>query len=507
MSNKSILISSETQEKRIAIVEDGVLQEFFVERPDDVSQLVGSVYKGRVSSVVPGIGAAFIDIGLPKNGFLYVSDIVEESVFGEDAVLEEGNQQSKPQEHHRQHRQHKRIDELVKNGQEVLVQVVKEPLGTKGARLTTHVSLPGRYMVLMPTDSRVGVSKRIGDDAERARLRQILSDVRTDTSVGMIVRTVGVGQDKKEFARDLRYLMHLWQKIKRNSLHMKAPSVVYEEYDVILRIVRDTLTADVDRVVVDRKEEYKRLAHFISILTPGLRNRLSLYQGELPLFAHEGVDKAIAQIYERKVMLPSGGYLLVEPTEGLVAIDVNSGKFTGRHNLEETAFQVNKEAAIEIARQLRLRDMGGIIVIDFIDVERPSHRREVYRTLEEALKRDRAKTNLVSFSELCVVEMTRQRMRRSVESVSHQVCPYCEGRGSVQSPATVGIQALRQLRQFLQEHPAKRDVEVCVHPDIAAHLLKEDRASLSGLERRYRSRVIVMSDPALHQESVRIQPA
>jgi len=514
---KEILISVEAQEKRLAVVVDGVLDEFYIERATD-RQLVGSVFKGRVASVVPGIGAAFVDIGLPKNGFLYVSDIIEmPTTNGEELVVEDSpmvpmtapvHRRERRPPHHRHHpsQREEKIEELVKEGQEILVQVVKEPLGTKGARLTTHISLPGRYLVYMPLDHHLGVSKRVTDGEERTRLKQLLRELQGNDRTGLIVRTAGLGKGQREFERDLRYLKQLWERTSRQSQHSKASRCIYEELDVALRMVRDQLTEEVQRLVVDSKEEYRRLAHFTTNVAPQLRSRLQLYQGELPLFEQEKIIRAIDQLYEPRVSLPSGGTIVIEPTEGLVAIDVNTSRFTGKRNLEETAFQTNLEAGREIARQIRLRDMGGIIIIDFIDMDIPSHRKQVYTTLEEAIRRDHAKTNIVSFSELCLIEMTRQRMRRSIQRVSHQPCTYCQGRGTVQTPVTVAIKALRQMRRFFQTS-RQREIEVLVHPQVATRLLREDRASLTELERHFRAKILIMSEPAQHIEEVKIVPA
>ena len=516
---KDILISVEAQEKRVAILEDVVLEEFYIERPSD-RQVVGSVYKGKVASVVPGIGAAFVDIGLPKNGFLYVSDIIEvpaangDEFLVEDSPMAPATAQTHTRERGRgrgsRDRHHSsrdaKIEDLVKEGQEILVQVVKEPLGTKGARLTTHVSLPGRYMVFMPLDHHLGVSKRIAQSEERGRLKTILRELMNGRPLGLIIRTAGQGKAKREFERDVKYLQHLWDRIQGQSRRSKAPVCVYEELDVVLRMVRDQLTEDVNRIVVDSRDEYRRLLHFVSRVVPELRSRVQLYQGDQPLFEKERVDSAIEQLYERKMSLKSGGTIVIESTESLVAIDVNTSRFTGKRNLEETAFQTNIEAAREIARQIRLRDVGGIIIIDFIDMDIPSHRKQIYTTLEESLKRDHAKTNIVSFSELCLIEMTRQRMRRSIERVSHYPCPYCQGRGTVQTPVTVAIRVLRQIKRFFQESKA-RDIEVFVHPQVATRLLREDRASLSALEQKFRAKILIMSEPNQHLEEIKIVPA
>ncbi len=496
---REIFISSEPQETRVAITEDKRLEGYFVERAGD-QRIVGSIFKGRVASVVPGIGAAFVDVGLGKNGFLYVSDIVE-GPSDEDADME-GEPASRPEPTRRR----SRIEELVKPNQEILVQVIKEPFGTKGARLTTHVSLPGRYMVLMCNDPRLGISKRIEDPKERHRLREILTKLRGNTEVGLIIRTAGEGKGEKEFARDVRYLTGLWQRIKRLQQRAKAPVCVYQEHDLSLRIIRDSLTEDVHRIVVDSRTELKRLSRFVRTLMPGAHAQLEWHREDESLFEKEGLEEQIGALFDKRVNLPSGGSIVIEPTEGMVAIDVNSARFTGRRDLEETAFQVDKEAAVEIARQLRLRDVGGIVIIDFIDLEKPEHRRELIRTLEEALTRDRAKTNFVSFSEIFVAEITRQRMRRSVETVSYQSCPYCSGRGTVKSVVTMAIYAIRQAKRTLKGTKNKT-LELCVHPQVAMRLLQEDRPTLTELEAQTQGRILVMSDPSLHLEQIKAQVA
>jgi len=499
---KDILITSDAHETRVAVTEGKRLEEFYVERSSD-ERLVGSIFKGRVTSVVPGIGAAFVDIGLAKNGFLYVSDIIEPKPE-EDAILE-GEAPAAPSR--RESHRRRRIEDVVKVGQEVLVQVEKEPFGTKGARLTSHLSLPGRYMVLMANDARLGVSKRIETPSERSRLRELLNELRFSKEAGLIVRTAGAGKDKKDLARDVRYLSGLYQRIKRSGSRSKAPSCIHQEYPAAQRVIRDSFTEDVSRIVVDSKQEFHHLRRFLQTLIPGVKVHIEGYGGDVPLFEKEGLDEQIEALFEKRVQLPSGGSIVIEPTESLVAIDVNTAKFTGRRNLEETAFQVDKEAAVEVARQLRLRDVGGIVVIDFIDLEVSSHRRELVKTLEDALERDRAKTNLVSFSEICVAELTRQRMRRSFETVSYQSCSYCGGRGSVKSVVTVAIDAVRQARRALKSTRDKKDrtLELLVHPSVAVRLLQEERKSLSTIESQYHAKILVLSDPTLHVEQVKAQ--
>ena len=500
VKSKEIFISSDTHETRVAVTEEKRLEEFYVERRTD-QRVVGSIYKGRITSVVPGIGAAFVDIGLGKNGFLYVADIVEPKPE-EDAILE--GERTRRGRHRNESHRRSRIEEVAKQGQEILVQVVKEPFGTKGARLTTHVSLPGRYMVLMANDARLGISKRIEDPGERGRLRQLLNELRFSDDAGLIIRTAGQGKDKKAFARDVRYLSGLYQRIKRISGRAKPPLCVYQEYALSQRVIRDSFTEDVQRIVVDSKPEFHRIRGFLQTLIPGVKVRVDHYTGGEPLFEKEGLDEQIGTLFDKRVQLPSGGSIVIEPTEGLVAVDVNTAKFTGRRNLEETAFQVDKEAAVEVARQLRLRDVGGIVVIDFIDLDVSGHRRELVEVLEQALARDRAKTNLVSFSEICVAELTRQRMRRSFETVSYQSCPYCGGRGSVKSVVTVAIDATRQAKRALKNTKSKT-LELFVHPQVAVHLLQQERGTLTQIEAQSHSKILVLSDPSLHVEEIKVQ--
>lgn len=503
-NGREIFISVDEQEIRVAVTENKRLDEFYVERAAD-SRMVGSVYKGKVTSVVPGINAAFVDIGLGKNGFLYVSDIVEQK-NDEEAILEGDEVPPKPKNNG--HGKRSKIEEVVRVDQEIMVQVVKEPFGTKGARLTSHISLPGRYMVMMSSDPRIGISKKIDDPQERSRLREILPKLKFSDEAGLIIRTAGMGKGEKEFTRDVKYLSKIYERIKQNEARCKAPAVLHQEYPLSQRVIRDSFSEDdVTRIVVDSKQEFDELKKFLQVLMPGVNVKVDLYRNnKVSLFAKEGLLDQIERIFEKNVKLPSGGSIVVEPTEGLVAIDVNTAKFTGKRNLEETAFQVNKEAAVEVARQLRLRDIGGIVVIDFIDLDVPSHKRELVKILEDALERDRAKTNLVSFSEICVAELTRQRMRRSVETVSYQTCPYCLGKGNVKSSVTMAIEGIRQANRALSE-TRNKTLELKVHPQVAMRLLQEDKQSLTKLEQRSHARILVLSDPAMHIEEIKVKVA
>jgi ribonuclease G len=398
-----------------------------------------------------------------------------------------------------------RIQDLVRVGQEILVQAVKEPLGTKGPRLTTHLTLPGHFLVLMPLDAGFGISKRIEDPRERERLRALVKSLRPPTDMGLIVRTAAAGANRRQLARDLRFLLNLWKRIKTRSIQAAAPSLVHEEYDLSLRVVRDNLSDDVKKIVVDSRQEYHKILRFLAQTEPQMRSRVELYQGEVPLFEKRGLEQELEKLTNRTVELPSGGTVVFEQTESLVAIDVNSGKFTGKRSLEETAFVTNMEAAREIPRQIRLRDLGGILIIDFIDMNSQSHRQRVFNTLQAGIRKDKAKTNVSFLSEFGLVEMTRQRVRRSLESVSFQECPMCQGRGSIRSVMTVSIQALRQIRRAFQTSK-KPVVEVTVHPDVASRLFNEDRAAIAALEGQYRGRVVVKADPALHPETVKVEP-
>ena len=488
-------------ETRVVALQDGAFEEFYVERSFP-APLLGNVYKGRVASIVPGIRAAFVDLGIGKNGFLYLTDIVGPTPEVEELVEEERQRDQQPAP--LAGGEQPRIQDLVRVGQEILVQVIKEPIGTKGPRLTTHLTLPGHFMVLMPMDATFGLSKRIDEPKERDRLRALVKSLRPPTDVGLIIRTAAEGANNRQLSRDLRFLLNLWKRIKARSMQASAPAVIHEEYSLVLRLVRDNLSDDVKKIVIDSKQEWHQIERFLSQTEPQFSSRVELYTGDVPLFEKRGMEKEIEKIYNRRVELPSGGSVVFEQTESLVSIDVNSGRSTGRRNLEETAFATNMEAAREVPRQIRLRDLGGIIVIDFIDMNSQSHRQKLFNTLQSAIRCDKAKTNLSFLSEFGLVEMTRQRVRRSLESVSFQDCPMCQGRGSIRSSLTVSIHALRQIRSVFQSSK-KPVVEVIAHPDLAARLFNEDRGPIASIENQYHGRVVVKSDPTLHPEQVKVQ--
>ncbi|MBI3314148.1 MAG: Rne/Rng family ribonuclease [Candidatus Omnitrophica bacterium] len=493
---KEILISYDTNEKQVAILEDGRLEEFYIER-NDAQRLFGNIYKGKVKTVIPGIGAAFVDLGTQKDGFLYVADALR-SPFDMDAEFDEAVEQGEKRKE-----RFKRIDEVLKVGQEVTVQVVKEPIRNKGPRLTTHFSIPARYLVMIPGEEKVGVSRRIEDRKERERIRNIFKEMEFPKGVGFIVRTAGEGKSAKEFNRDIRYLIRSWKKIHASIDHRKAPSLIHQELDLVERIIRDNFTEDTDSLVVDHRELHRKIQRFFNLYLPGYKANLTLHEDRVPIFEKYNIEKEIERTFLKNVFLKSGGHIVIEQTEGLVAIDVNTGKFTGTKNLEETVFKNNMEAAWEVARQLRLRDVGGIIIIDFIDMEKADHRRTLYKTFKEAVRRDRAKTNILQMSELGLVEMTRQRIRPSLESAVYNTCPYCEGKGMVKSAATMSIQTIRELRKALG-HSHGRIINAYVHPEVSERLLHQEKRAIHQLERHSRSRIFIFSDPALHREDLNI---
>ncbi|MCP4649424.1 MAG: Rne/Rng family ribonuclease [PVC group bacterium] len=505
MMNREILISIDEQEKRVAVLEHGRLEEFFIERSSH-RHIAGNVYKGRVAQVVKGMEAAFVDIGLGKNGFLYIQEFLPATLKDDDYSLEpaeslketKGSKQSQKG----QKKEHVTIENLLRKGQEVLVQVVKEPFGTKGCRLSSQISLPGRFLVLMPYSKNIGISKKITNDKERLRLRNLLKEIGLSKDMGCIIRTQAMGLGKREFVRELKYLMRLWQNIKVKASRKNAPSLIHEEYDLVLRTARDFFSEDMEKVVIDKKDDYKRVLNFIKVLAPQLRRRLNLHKEKMDLFDKYDVDKQSEEIFAREVPLKKGGYIVIEPTEALTSIDVNSGSFVYSDRLEETAYLTNMEAAKEIARQLRLRDLAGIIVIDFIDMGKSSHQKKVLHVLEKEMEKDKARFTIYPFSALGVVQIARQRIRRKLESIFFQSCPECKGRGRIKSSESIAIKALREIRKYLVAHK-KRYLEVNVHPKVAMRLLNEDRGAITSLEKRMWVKIAVLTDEHLGIEEVR----
>lgn len=477
---REILINVQEEEKRVVVVEDNKLEEFYIER-EEGEQLVGNIYKGRIVNITSAIQAAFVDIGLEKNGFLHVSDVEPDVALSREMEEEEqvvNNPIPKPV----------RITDMLKEGQEVLVEVMKAPIGTKGVRLTTNISIPGRHVVLMPSAKLKGVSRKIADRDERMRLKKLLTELKLPADMGIILRTAASGINIKELYREIRHLLWMWKRIQRRIRITKTPGCVHNELDLVLRTVRDSLTEHITRVVVDSKREFKRIRKFVSIFLPRFKPRLELYEEAVSLFERYGIEKEIEKIFRHKVWLKNGGYIIIDPTEALVTIDVNSGKFVKTKDMEETALMTNLEAAGEIARQLRLRNMGGIVIIDFIDMESATHQKLVLKQLKEATSQDKARINIYPFSNLGLVELTRQRVKESIAREVFQPCPYCDGDGRVKSVETIGI----EIKRKLQKHTGK-EATINAHPDVCEYL-----------KERVDKRVKLVEDKALHIEEYKI---
>ncbi len=498
---QDIYINNTPQESRIAIVEDGALAEFLIERKQERG-IAGNIYKGKVARVLPGMQAAFVDIGMEKAAFLHVSDFSNAADGG--APLMAGAEDEIIVEAPRPHPSRRLpIERQLTHGQEILVQVAKDPLGTKGARITSHVSLPGRYLVFMPGVSHVGISRRIDDDKERKRLKEIALSMST-VDGGFILRTASEGRSKREIQRDLAFLTKLWRGIRGKVETAGAPSLIHQDLDVVTRTIRDFFAVETHQVFVDQVKEFRRILDFVSHFMPRLKAKVSLYTDTEPIMDHFGVEKQISQALESKVWLHSGGYLVIGRTEALTAIDVNTGRFVGRRSQEETIFKTNIEAAEAVVHQLRLRNIGGIIVIDFIDMEKEGNRKRVYETLKEAIKKDKARTNILKISELGLVEMTRQRSRESLENMLLSPCSYCEGHGRVKSNVTVAYEILRAIKKEKTHLQDGKRIVVRLHPDIANFLYDEENHSLDFLEREINHKIILKAAERLRHDQYEI---
>ena len=489
---REILVSASPQESWVALLEDGQLVEIMFDRPDQ-DRLVGDIYLGRVEAVLPGIQAAFVDIGEEKAGFLHVSDLLGEEDDDDDAGNGNGNGGGGG----RRSRKYPPIQDQVKKGEEILVQVTKEPIGTKGPRVTAQVSLPGRFLVYMPFSSHVGVSRKIDGREERSRLRAMARGVIPEGAGGVIVRTVGEEVTRETLEAEFRRLHDRWKKIQRRARAQKAPSRVHGEARMVSGVIRDLFSDKFDRLTVDSKEVHAEITSYVSSVSPELLERIHLHQGAVPLFDEHGVEAEMRKAFDRRVDLPSGGYIIVEPTEALVSVDVNTGRYTGRRDPEHTILRTNLDAAREVARQLRLRDVGGIIVVDFIDMESQENRDRVLHELRSHLGRDRARTRAYEVSELGLVEMTRQRVRPSLVQSLTAPCRHCGGSGRISTPATV----LRRIeRALLRAAAAERSVVVRVHPEVALELLESEPDFLRRLGQRTRMELDLRDDPLLRED-------
>ena len=499
-----ILINAEPGETRVAILERGAFAELHLERRGEQS-VVGSVVKGRVTRVLPGMQAAFVDIGLEKAAFLYAGDYLGET--GElDLDLVEEDEAPRPRRGGRGRngapRQPPKIETLLRENQEIVVQVAKEPIGTKGARITSHVSIAGRHLVLTPWAQRVGVSRRIESDRERRRLREVVERARP-RDLGFIIRTAGEAARDADLEADVRYLTTVWDEIQLKQEEVRAPAVLFSELSLPLRVIRDFANADTKRIVVDSAATYEEMKSFVQRFVADPKPRIDHYEGKEPIFDHFGIEAQIDANLGRKVWLKSGGYLIVDQSEALTAIDVNTGRYVGKRELEDTVLRTNLEAVREIVYQLRFRNIGGLIILDLIDMESSENREKVYRALQEALRQDKAKTNILKISELGLVEMTRKRTRENLVQSVCEPCPYCEGRSYVLSQQSVAYKVLREIRKDLPRFRG-RDVAVAVHPRVAEQLLGPERATLAQLERDLGRQIEVRARPGMHQEQFEV---
>jgi ribonuclease G len=492
-------VSATPQESWVALIEDGQLVEMMFDRPDQ-GRLNGDIYLGRVEAVLPGIQAAFVDIGTDKAGFLHVSDLNYET-----GDLEEEDGNGGGGRGRRRSRKYPPIQDHVKKGQELLVQVTKEPISTKGPRLSAEVSLPGRFLVYMPYSSHVGVSRKIEGRDQRAKLRKMARQILPENSGGIILRTVGEEVTQEKLEREFKRLHDLWKKIQRRSESLKAPAPVHREAKLISGVIRDLFSDKFDAVRIDSKATFNEVAEYVKSVDPDLMDRLHLHQGPVSLFDEHGVDEEIQGAFQRTVGLKSGGHVVIEPTEALVSVDVNTGRFTGKgkKDPEETILRTNMDAAAEIAKQLRLRDVGGIIVVDFIDMESQANRDKVLNELRSHLGKDRARTKAFEVSNLGLIEMTRQRVRPSLFNSLTDICSACGGNGRIYTPATVVRRVERSLKRVAAGKEEKR-ILVRVHPEVALRILEEEPDFVDRLRKRTNLDLSLRDDPLVRQDEFRL---
>ncbi len=495
---KELLINvSRGEEVRIALMEDERLEELYMERESSATH-VGNIYKGKVTNVEASIQAAFVDFGIGRNGFLHVQDLHPQYMgkAGRDIVETVGNKLGR--------RDRPPIQQCLRRGDEILVQIIKEGIGTKGPTLTSYLSVPGRFLVMMPGVGKMGVSQKIEDDAERRRLRAILDTLSPPKELGFIIRTAGVGKTKVELERDFKYLVRLWEDIDKKDRASRPPALLYTEGDLVTRTVRDLYTSDIDRIVVDDVDTAKRIKEFFKLSMPRTKNHVDFYEDPVPLFHKYGIEHEIEQMYSREVPLKSGGSLVIDQTEAVVAIDVNSGKFRVHNDAEETAFRTDLEAADEIVRQLRLRDLGGVVICDFIDLRYERHRHALHERLDELFKNDRAKSRFLPMSQFGIIEMTRQRMRPSLKKSVYAECPGCHGSGLVKTPESMGLDIMRRLAIAADDERVVR-IELTAHTDVAADLLNRKRRAVADLETHTNKRIIIRVDSTIALDELKLE--
>jgi len=504
--HKEVIINTESLETRVGVLEDGRLEEFTIERTSD-ERLVGSIYKGKIRNLEDGLKAAFVDIGFEKNAFLHYWDIVPSNL---DSGVELVEREKKSPPRDKPKVTQKDIPRLYPKGTDIIIQVTKGPIGTKGPRVTTHLALPGRYLVLLPNSDQSGVSRKIDDPEERQRLKKIVRKLNIPDGMGVIIRTAGEAQQERYFIRDLAFLLEEWKAVQERIEKQNSATCVFQEPDLIERTVRDFLTEDVERIVIDDSKQFERMQTMIGKISKRSIDKVKLYNEPQPVFDRFGISRQLEASFSRQVHLKSGGYLVVDETEALVAIDVNTGSHKSKEpdrDKEHTITRVNLEAAEEICRLLRLRNLGGLIVLDFIDMRHRRDQQTVYQRVKEGLKRDRAKTHILPISQLGLMEMTRQRHTESIRSTVYQDCPYCKGRAKVKSALTMSVEIQRKLQQILKGRPRTDEdfqLRIISHPAVLDRLRKEDEKILIEMEKRFFGKLTFRADPAFHVEHFKI---
>jgi len=504
---RELIINSEPLEKRVALLVDGILEKFEIERESD-NRMVGGIFKGRIKNLDPGLKAAFVDIGFNKNAFLHYWDMLPAAADSSVEVVRvnrkktTGPRVEEPTV--------KDIPGLYPPGTEIVIQVTKGPIGTKGPRTTTNLALPGRYLVLMPYSDQCGISRKIEDPKERLRLRQLLNELTIPEGMGVIVRTAGEGKKARYFVRDLHLLLRTWDEIQQKVQTQRAPTTLYLEPDIVERTVRDFLTEDIDRVLIDSQTDYERVLAQVSQISQRSRSKIAHYKDNIPIFERFNIERQIEQTFQRRVTLPSGGEIVIDETEALIAIDVNTGSHKARPGEEKnTILQVNLEAVQEVARQIRLRNIGGLIIIDFIDMKERRHRNQIYDMMVRAMSEDKAKNHILPISLLGIMQMTRQRQQESLSSNLYTNCPYCHGRGIVKSATTMSVELQRMLSSIVRRLHARNDgkeyaLRVLVHPGILERLRSEDANLLVRMEQNYGVKLAFRADPGFHVENFKI---
>jgi ribonuclease G len=500
---KKIIINVADHETRVALLEDETIVELFIERKGSRDN-TGNIYKGRVQRVLPGMQAAFVDIGLNQAAFIYVDDVVRNNFADIEAQFtcndgeEDDDDAFGPIRVQKEEKEN--IEDLIHEGQEVLVQVSKSPIGTKGARITSNISLPGRFLVLMPTSSHIGISRRIEDEAERQRLKGIVSELSNSNSMGYIVRTAAEGVQKEKLAYEMGFLKNLWCNIQKKYQTAGTPSLLHQELNLSLRAVRDLLLQEAEKLLIDSKKDYESVLAFLDTFNPSLKDSVELFEGNEPIFDAYNLEGDISRALKRKVWLKSGGYIVIEHTEALVAIDVNTGRYVGKYNLEETILKTNLEAVKEIAYQIRLRDIGGIIIIDFIDMEKKSNQEKVFSALNEAFTKDRSKTHILPISDMGLIQMTRKRTRKPLTRLLCDPCPYCDGEGYIISIKSICYTIYREVLRYAVDMTGSR-LTLRVNPDVADFLHGEEIRLIPGLEKTIGKQIVIYPDNRYHMEA------